>query len=164
MPAVLQFVARVSGWHVRGANAAVAACTGLPEATDGSASSVNNSAASHTSDVRGICVINVGREALLLLRDRLPQLAARAAPAQLHGVVAKEYIELTSIDALLGRSGVRVVLGFLAELEEGCVRLLQNSSRDGHMTVETLGQAVADAIGIIGVRFNPPLAPGPARA
>ena len=34
-----------------------------------------------------------------------------------------------------------------AELEECCVRLLQNSSRDGHMTVETLGQAVADAMG-----------------
>ena len=34
-----------------------------------------------------------------------------------------------------------------AEPEECCVRLLRNSSRDGHMTVETLGQAVADAMG-----------------
>ena len=50
VPAMIQFVARVSGWHVRGASAGVAACTGLPKATDGSASSVTNSAASHASD------------------------------------------------------------------------------------------------------------------
>ena len=68
---VLQFVPRVSGWHVRGASAAVAACTGLPKATDGSASTVPNSAASHASDGGGICVINVCREAILLLRDRI---------------------------------------------------------------------------------------------
>ena len=57
--------------HVRDASATVAACTGLPKATDGSASSVPNSAASHASDGGGICVINVCREAILLLRDRL---------------------------------------------------------------------------------------------
>ena len=51
--------------------AAVAARTGLQEATDGSASSAGNSAASHASDGGGICVINVAREAILLLRDRL---------------------------------------------------------------------------------------------
>ena len=50
MPAVLQFVARVSGWDVLDASASVAACTGLPKATDGSASSVPNFAARHASD------------------------------------------------------------------------------------------------------------------
>ena len=71
MPAVLQFVARVSGWHVRGASAVVAAGTGLPEATDGSASSVPGLAASHASDGRGICVMNVSRKARTQIRRRL---------------------------------------------------------------------------------------------
>ena len=71
MPAVLEFVARVSRWDVRAASATVGACTGLPKATDGSASSVPDTAASHASDGGGICVINVCREAILLLRDRL---------------------------------------------------------------------------------------------
>ena len=54
--ALIQFVALVSGWDVRDANASVAARTGLPKATDGSARSVPNSAARHASDGRGIYV------------------------------------------------------------------------------------------------------------
>ena len=62
MVAVIQFVARVSGWYGRDASATVTAITGLPKATDGSARSVPNFAASHASDGGGICVINVCRE------------------------------------------------------------------------------------------------------
>ena len=59
MVAVIQFVARVSGWDVRDASASVAACTGLPKATDGGARSVPNYAARHASDGRGNCVMYV---------------------------------------------------------------------------------------------------------
>ena len=59
MPAVIQFVARVSGWYVRDASASVAACTGLPKATDGSAGGVGHSVARHASDGRAMSVINV---------------------------------------------------------------------------------------------------------
>ena len=69
--AVIQFVARVSGWDVRDASANIAACTGLLKATDGSARSVSNSAARHASDGRGICVMNVSREARTQIRHRL---------------------------------------------------------------------------------------------
>lgn len=51
-------------------------------------------------------------------------------PVLSRGVVQKEYIAITSIDALLGRSGTHVVLGFLAELEEGVFHL-----EDGHATI-----------------------------
>ena len=61
----------VSGWDVRDASAIVAARTGLPKATDGSARSVPNSAASHASDGGGICVINVCSEARIQIRHRL---------------------------------------------------------------------------------------------
>ena len=71
MPAVLEFVARVSRWDVRAASATVGACTGLPKATDGSASSVPDTAASHASDGGGICVINAPGKSILLLRDSL---------------------------------------------------------------------------------------------
>ena len=63
----------MSPWHVRGASAAVAACTGLPKATDGSASGVPNSAASHASDGGEVCVINVRREPVAAGIDRLRQ-------------------------------------------------------------------------------------------
>ena len=68
---MLQFVARVSGWDVRSASAGVAALTRLPEATDGSASSVPNFAARHASDGKGICVMNVISEARIQIRRRL---------------------------------------------------------------------------------------------
>ena len=67
----MHFVAFVSGWVVRYASAGVAACTGLPKATDGSARSVPSSAARHASDGRGICVMNVSKEARTQIHHRL---------------------------------------------------------------------------------------------
>ena len=49
------------------------------------------------------------------------------APVLAHGIAPKEHIQLASIDSLVGRSGTRVVLGMLAELEEGVFYL-----EDGH--------------------------------
>ena len=71
MQAPIQFVALYSGWDVRDASASVAASTGLPKATDGSAGSVPNSAARGASDGRGICVMNVSRKARTQIRRRL---------------------------------------------------------------------------------------------
>ena len=69
--ALIQFVALLTAWDVRDANARVTATTGLPKATDGSARSVSISAASHASDGRGKCVMHVLIEARTQMCNRL---------------------------------------------------------------------------------------------
>ena len=44
-------------------------------------------------------------------------------PVLQNGVAPKEHLEITGIDALLGRTGVHVVLGMLSEVESGCFAL-----------------------------------------
>tara|TARA_B110001452_G_scaffold13274_1_gene10962 strand:+ start:210 stop:1865 length:1656 start_codon:yes stop_codon:yes gene_type:complete len=56
---------------------------------------------------------------LQLLEQRLKRNVLFKPPALSHGVNQKEHIQLTHIDALLGRKGPRVVLGLLTEMEEG---------------------------------------------
>lgn len=56
---------------------------------------------------------------LSLVEQRLRRNAMFKAPVLAHGVEHKAHLQLTSIDALLGRSGVRVILGMVSELEEG---------------------------------------------
>ena len=68
---MIQFVALVSGWDVRDANASVDARTGLPKATDGSARSVPKTAARHASDGRGNCVMYVLIKARTQICNRL---------------------------------------------------------------------------------------------
>ena len=71
MPALIQFVALVSGWDVRAASASVAAKKGLPKATDGSVKSVTDFVARHASDGREACVMNVLLEATTQIHNRL---------------------------------------------------------------------------------------------
>jgi DNA polymerase epsilon subunit 2 len=52
-------------------------------------------------------------------------------PVTTQAVAQKEYISLTSIDALLGRTGTHVVLGLLTESEEGVFSL-----EDGHSSIQ----------------------------
>ena len=68
--ALIQFVALLSAWDVRDANARVTATTGLPKATDGSARSVPISAARHASDGRGNCVMYVVKKARTQMCNR----------------------------------------------------------------------------------------------
>ena len=60
---------------------------------------------------------------LHLLEQRLRRNKLFKPPALAHGVAPKEHIQLTHLDALLGRKGPRVVLGLLTEKEEGCFHL-----------------------------------------
>ena len=57
---------------------------------------------------------------LALVEQRVRRHDIFKPPVLANGVAPKEHLELTGIDALLGRSGVRVVLGLLAEMEDGC--------------------------------------------
>jgi DNA polymerase epsilon subunit 2 len=67
---------------------------------------------------------------LAMIEQRVRRHEMFKPPVLANGVAPKEYLEITSIDALLGRSGVRVVLGMLAELEEGSFSL-----EDAHASI-----------------------------
>ena len=56
---------------------------------------------------------------LAMVEQRVRRHPMFKPPLLAHGVAPTERLELTGIDALLGRTGVRVVLGLLAEGEEG---------------------------------------------
>ena len=60
---------------------------------------------------------------LAMVEQRTRRHAMFKPPVLAQSVQPREYIELTSIDALLGRTGQRVCLGLLVELEEGVFHL-----------------------------------------
>lgn len=73
------------------------------------------------------------KSAMLVLRLAMVEQRVRRhhmfkPPVLANGIAPKERLELTGIDALLGRTGVRVVLGLLAELEEGVFALEDSHS------------------------------------
>jgi DNA polymerase epsilon subunit 2 len=51
-------------------------------------------------------------------------------PVLANGIAPREHLELTGLDALIGRSGVRVVLGVLVELDDGAFAL-----EDAHASI-----------------------------
>lgn len=68
---------------------------------------------------------------LAMVEQRVRRNDVFKPPILKDGVTQKEYLELTSIDALLGRAGTRVILGMLCELEEGKFFL-----EDAHSTIQ----------------------------
>ena len=67
---------------------------------------------------------------LAMIEQRTRRHTMFKPPVLTHSVQPRQHIEITSIDALLGRSGSRVVLGMLAELEEGVFHL-----EDGYSSI-----------------------------
>ena len=68
---------------------------------------------------------------LHMLEQRVRRHEMFKTPILANAVGSGQHLELTSIDALLGRGGTRVVLGMLSELEEGRVFL-----EDAHGNIE----------------------------
>ena len=60
---------------------------------------------------------------LALVEQRVRRNELFKPPVLAHGAAQKEFLQLTNIDALAGRSGTRVVLGMLTELQEGTIFL-----------------------------------------
>ena len=100
-----------------------------------SASDVSVSERSAESVAASLYAPAAAKSAMLALRLAMIETRVRRhhmfkPPVLANGIAPKEHLELTGIDALLGRSGVRVVLGVLAELEEGCFAL-----EDAHSSI-----------------------------
>lgn len=68
---------------------------------------------------------------LAMVEQRVRRHPMFKPPVLSNGVAPQEYLEITGIDALLGRGGTRVILGMLAEAEEGvfCIE-------DAHASIE----------------------------
>ena len=67
---------------------------------------------------------------LAMLEGRTRRHNMFKAPVLSQSVTPREFIEITGIDALLGRTGLRVVLGMLVELDDGSFHI-----EDGHGSV-----------------------------
>ena len=91
---------------------------------------------------------------LSMVEQRVRRHTMFKPPALANGINPREHLELTGLDALLGRSGVRVVLGVLSEIEAGKYQL-----EDAHSSIP-LDLSAADVTPGLFTKYSIVLAEG----